>query len=175
MDEEETPGNGAPHDEEPQEVEVDASSQLETLTDKYLRLAADFDNFRKRTIHQLADRDRYASEEAALALLPVLDNLHRAMAHAEDSPDQALAQGVAQVLRDFESALEKLGITQMQAEGEKFNPELHEAVLGEESEDVEDERVVQTLEHGWKLHDKVLRPAKVKVAHPVKRETNGGN
>ena len=136
-----------------------------------LRLAADFENFRRRKAQELIDRSRYASEEAALALLPVLDNLRRALETAPAGEPEGLVNGVRITVRDFEAALERLGVTTVEAEGLPFDPALHEAVLGEESSEVERDTVVQVLQQGYRLHDRLLRPAMVKVAHPAATAT----
>jgi molecular chaperone GrpE len=136
--------------------------------ERYLRLAADFENFRRRKTQELADRSRYAAEDAARALLPVLDNLERAVDHAsQDSGDEGFVDGLRLVARQFEEAMTSLGVTAIDAVGEPFDPRLHEAVTGEESDDVERDTVVAELQRGYRLHDRVIRPALVKVAHPA--------
>ncbi|GAC1338917.1 MAG: hypothetical protein NVSMB29_05410 [Candidatus Dormibacteria bacterium] len=135
--------------------------------DQHLRLAADFENFRRRKAQELSDRSRYASEDAARALLPVLDNLRRALESAPAGEPEGLVNGVRMTVRDFDAALERLGITPVEAEGQPFDPALHEAVMGEESADVERDTVAQELQRGYRLHDRLLRPAMVKVVHPA--------
>ena len=145
--------------------------ELERRQEQYLRLAADFDNFRKRKTQELEDRARYASEAAATALLPVLDNLRRAVEHANTDDETSLRSGIEMVVREFESALETLGIVPIEAVGEPFDPKFHEAIAGEESEDVDVETVVDEVQRGYRLHDRVLRPALVRVAHPARTGT----
>jgi molecular chaperone GrpE len=135
--------------------------------ERYLRLAADFENFRRRKNQELADRSRYASEDAAVALLPVLDNLRRAVAHAaEAGTAEFFVAGLELVVREFEAALQKLGVTPIESEGRPFDPSLHEAIGGHESESVDVDTVVDEVQRGYRLHDRVLRPALVRVAHP---------
>jgi molecular chaperone GrpE len=134
--------------------------------ERYLRLAADFENFKRRKNQELADRSRYASEEAARALLPVLDNLQRAVAHAGESSPDDLVNGLGLVVREFENALGKLGVTPIDALGQPFDPAVHEALGGEESDSVDVDTVGAELQRGYRLHDRVLRPALVRVAHP---------
>ena len=134
--------------------------------ERYLRLAADFENFKRRKNQELADRSRFASEEAARALLPVLDNLQRAVAHAGESSPDDLVNGLGLVVREFENALANLGITPIDALGQPFDPSVHEALGGEESDSVEVDTVGAELQRGYRLHDRVLRPALVRVAHP---------
>ena len=135
---------------------------------RYLRLAADFENFRRRKAQELIDRSRYASEDAAKALLPVLDNLRRAIGHAADVGDEAvMVSGLELVVREFETALEQLGIEPIEAKGRPFDPSLHEAIGGEDSEDVEVDTVADEVQRGYRLHDRVIRPSLVRVAHPA--------
>lgn len=139
----------------------------EVLRDeRYLRLAADFENFRRRKNQELLDRSRYASEDAALALLPVLDNLRRAVAHSGDAPAGDLISGLQLVVREFEVALEKLGVTPIDAVGRPFDPAVHEAIGSEESDSVDMDTVTAELQPGYRLHDRILRPALVRIARP---------
>jgi molecular chaperone GrpE len=145
-----------------------SDARLEDQRQQYLRLAADFDNFRRRSSQEAADRTRYASADAARALLPVLDNLERAVEQAgEGSNGTALLDGVRMVLRQFDEALRALGLSPIPTLGEPFDPTLHEAIAGEERSDVDRDTVVDELQRGWRLHDRVLRPAQVRVAHPA--------
>jgi molecular chaperone GrpE len=134
---------------------------------QYLRLAADFENFRRRSAQEALERARYGGEQAALALLPVLDNLQRAMAHAPEG--DPLLDGVRMVARQFEEALRSLGVTPIEAVGQPFDPAVHQAIGGQESPDVEVDTVLDELQPGYRLHDRVLRPALVRVAHPAAR------
>jgi molecular chaperone GrpE len=150
----------------PEEVAV-ATAPAEA-DERYLRLAADFENFRRRKAQELIDRSRYASEDAAKALLPVLDNLRRAIGHAADAGDEAvMVSGLELVVREFETALEQLGVEPIEAKGRPFDPSLHEAIGGEDSEDVEVDTVADELQRGYRLHDRVIRPSLVRVAHPA--------
>ncbi len=134
---------------------------------QYVRLAADFENFRRRKAQELSDRVRYGSEDAARALLPALDNLRRAVDHAPPGTDDAFLEGVRMTVRQFEDALTSLGITPIEAMGTPFDPSLHEAVAGVESAEVEHDTVVDELQRGYRLHDRVIRPSMVRVAHPA--------
>jgi len=141
---------------------------LEERNSQYLRLAADFENFRRRKGQELADRILYSSEDAARALLPALDNLRRAVDHAPEGTDSAFVEGVRMVVRQFEEALASLGVTPIAAVGAPFDPALHEAVAGVESAEVEHDTVVDELQRGYRLHDRVIRPSVVRVAHPAR-------
>ena len=145
--------------------EVSASSDGQ----RYLRLAADFENHRRRTAQQLLDQQRYSSETAARTLLPVLDNLQRALDHApDDEQAQGFVDGVRMAVRDFEAQLAGLGVVPIESLGTRFDPSRHEAIGSEESHDVDEETVIDELQRGWMLHDRVLRPAVVRIATPAK-------
>jgi molecular chaperone GrpE len=137
-------------------------------SERYLRLAADFENFRRRKNQELADSSRYASEDAAKALIPVLDNLRRAVAHAgEEGASPELVNGLELVVREFDAALHRLGVTPIEADGRPFDPSVHEAIGGEESDSVDVDTVAGEVQRGYRLHDRLLRPALVRVAHPL--------
>jgi len=160
-------GGGA-SDPAEQAAEVEVDELRRTLAERdaqYLRLAADFENFRRRRAQESVERARYASESAALALLPVLDNLQRAIQHAPEG--DPMVDGVRMVARQFEDALREVGVSVIDAEGRPFDPSVHEAIGGEESPEVSEDTVVAVLQPGYRLHDRVLRPALVRVAHPV--------
>ncbi|MDQ6847915.1 MAG: nucleotide exchange factor GrpE [Candidatus Dormibacteraeota bacterium] len=165
-----TPGADRGDTDTDAEVVVEAAAPATTAEpdERYLRLAADFENFRRRKSQELADRSRYASEDAARALLPVLDNLRRAVAHAaEAGTEEFFVSGLELVVREFEAALEKLGVVPIDAVGQPFDPSLHEAIGSVEGGDVDIDTVVDDVQRGYRLHDRVLRPALVRVAHPA--------
>lgn len=161
-------GNGIQRDAAEPQPETETGElrrAVEERDAKYLRLAADFENFRRRAAQESLDRSRYGAESAAISLLPVLDNLQRAIQHAPEG--DPMVDGVRMVARQFEEALRSIGVTPIDAEGQPFDPALHEAIGGEESPEVEQDTVVAVLQPGYRLHDRVLRPALVRVAHPV--------
>lgn len=167
----------APAEAEPESlVEADLETLQQALSDgenRYLRLAADFENFRRRKDQELIDSRRYASDEAARALLPVLDNLRRAVEHApEAGTDDSVVNGLTLVVREFEAALERIGVTTVPGAGAPFDPAVHEAVSGEEG-DVAVDTVLDVLLPGYRLHDRLLRPAIVRVVHPRHTEASG--
>ena len=104
-------------------------------------------------------------------MLPVLDNLRRAVEHAgEAGAEDFFVSGLELVVREFETALERLGVVPVPAVGERFDPTMHDAIAAEESDDVEEDTVVAELVPGYRLHDRLLRPAMVRVvraAHPA--------
>ncbi len=160
---------------DPAEPADDAEALRAALAEKqtqYVRLAADFENFRRRKAQELADRVRYASEDAARALLPALDTLRRAVEHAPADSDKAFLDGVRMTVRQFEEALSSLGVTPIEAVGARFDPSFHEAIAGVESAEVEHDTVVDELQRGYRLHDRVIRPSMVRVAHPAATESS---
>src|ERR1700730_8376871 len=155
----------------PAEVEAEpgaaAAEEPDERDARYLRLAADFENFKRRKAQEIADVRRYESEDAALALLPVLDNLRRAVEHAgEAGAEDFFVSGLQLVVREFETALERIGVTPVAAVGERFDPTMNDAIAAEESDDVEEDTVVAELVPGYRLHDRLLRPAIVRVVRP---------
>jgi molecular chaperone GrpE len=162
------------HDVEqpPVETPQPAESAPEEVDDRdarYLRLAADFENFKRRKGQEVADLRRYESEDAAVALLPVLDNLRRAVEHASEAgAEEFFVSGLQLVVREFETALERLGVVPVPAVGERFDPAIHEAIAAEESDEVDEDTVAAELVPGYRLHDRLLRPAIVRVVHPRK-------
>ncbi|MDA8227055.1 MAG: nucleotide exchange factor GrpE [Desulfitobacterium hafniense] len=129
------------------------------------RLQAEFDNYRKRTQKEKEDTSRFASERILVELLPILDNFERAVDAAQTNQDfKAFSQGVEMILRQMQKVLEKEGLTPIDPVGKPFDPNLHEAVLQVESEDHPENIVVEELQRGYYLKEKVLRPSMVKVS-----------
>jgi molecular chaperone GrpE len=133
---------------------------------RYQRLAADFENYKRRTRQELADRTQYANEELLRKLLPILDNLRRALDHAPEGIDRNWFDGLRMVVRQFEDTLEAQGVSPIPAIGEKFDPSQHEAIAREETDEHEEGTIVEEMQPGYRLHERVLRPTLVKVAHP---------
>ncbi len=132
------------------------------LKDRYLRTLADFENLRKRTEREKADFFRYALAGAMKDILPVLDNFDRALEHAEEGDD--FHKGVLLIYKQLYDMLQKHGLEPIDEEGVHFDPNIHEAVVREEDPDVPSQTVVAVLQKGYFLHDRLLRPALVKVA-----------
>ncbi|MCL6516342.1 nucleotide exchange factor GrpE [Alicyclobacillus sp.] len=138
------------------------ADEVERLRQQLLRAHADFDNFRRRTRQEKEDLQWFANKQLLVELLPVVDNFERALAASGEASD--LRAGVEMVHRQLVGILEKFGVTPVPAVGEKFNPTVHEAVMQEPAgEGAEPGVVVQELQRGYMLKDKVLRPAMVKV------------
>jgi molecular chaperone GrpE len=135
--------------------------------DLLLRTTADFDNFKKRAARERQDAVKYASESLLQKLIPILDNFDMAFsaaAAAKDSANQSLQAGVSMILSQFRNALTEVGLEEIEATGKAFDPNFHEAVSQQETADVPEGQVVQQLRKGYKLRDRLLRPATVIVA-----------
>jgi molecular chaperone GrpE len=129
------------------------------------RTRADFENYQKRTQRDAAQERRYWHAGLALDLLPILDNFERAVAAAKQAGETGpLVQGVAMVQAQVLDVLNRHGITRIEAQGQPFDPNLHQAVMQQPSADQPPNTVVQVLEQGFMIHDRVLRPARVVVA-----------
>ncbi len=143
----------------------EAKAESEQLRDRWMRAAAELENFRKRSIREREEFLRHAQERVVRELLPVLDNLQRALAHANNMEGtQGLLEGIQMIERQFLSALERLGVTPMEVLHQAFDPLRHEAMMQVESEEHEPNTVVQELEKGYLWNDRLLRPAKVAVS-----------
>ena len=133
--------------------------------DRYTRMMADFDNFRKRQRDETSRQIGCAREELILKLLPIVENFRRATESAEAGHSyEALVEGVSLTLRQLTDMLEKEGVEPIDAVGEEFNPELHEAVMRCEPDECPENTVMEVFEKGYTLNGKLLRPAKVRVA-----------
>lgn len=128
-------------------------------------MAADFDNYRKRSRRDIADAERRVQEELLTKLLPSFDNLERAASHAESAADvKALAEGLKMVMRQFTDTLSNLGIERLESVGKPFDPAEHEAVQHVQSNEVPPGAVVQELQAGYRWQGRLLRPALVVVS-----------
>ena len=139
--------------------------------DRLLRQAAELENYKKRSVRERDDAARYANEMLLKDLLPVVDNLERAVAHASGGGNgKPLVEGVEMVLRSLLDTLAKHGVSQMIAVGQSFDPAKHEAIAQVESEDHEPNSVVEELHKGYLLRERLLRPALVSVAKGAKTQ-----
>lgn len=148
------------------ELEI-ANEKISELNDKYLRLYAEYDNFRKRTLREKEARYGDAVIDAAAAILPIGDNLERALASEVSSEDaKKLKEGVEMVMKQFNETLEKLEVKPIKALGEQFDPNLHNAVMHIEDETIDDNTVVEEFMKGYEYKDgRVVRYSMVKVAN----------
>jgi molecular chaperone GrpE len=160
--EETSSAEAAPAEVDPVEQ---ARTELKNVRDQLLRTAADFDNFRKRTRREMADVQKQAREDFLRDLLPVFDNLERATQHAQGTTDVAgLAQGIEMVMRMFHDTLGRLGVERVGAMGMSFDPALHEAIQQVETADHPPGTVTAEVQPGYRLGDRLIRPALVIVA-----------
>ncbi len=142
-------------------------AERDALYDRLARMQAEFDNQRKRMSREQTEYREYALAEAVKQLLPVVDSFDRAI-KAGGGDDQDFRSGVELINRQLHDALAKLGVRPIPAEGEPFDPHLHQAVQMVETDEVEDNHVLEELQRGYKLKDRLLRPAMVRVARDPK-------
>ena len=165
----------APSSEEASADEPSMEALIEErdkLKDQLLRTAADFDNFRKRIKRDLDDVRWRAKEDALRDVLPIIDNLERAVAAAETATDiKAVSDGVKMVLRGFEEISDRMGLKRVEAVGAQFDPNLHDAVQQVETAEHPAGTVVAEVVPGYTLKEKLLRPAMVVVARPPAQPT----
>ncbi|TBL70423.1 nucleotide exchange factor GrpE [Paenibacillus thalictri] len=147
-------------------AELAAALKLaEENNQRFLRAQADFDNFRRRTRDEKEQFAKYASLKLIEQLLPVVDNFERALATSKDNKDfDALLKGLDMTFRQLDQVLATEGLQRMETVGTPFNPEFHQAVMQVESEEHEEGTIVEEMQKGYILKDKVIRPAMVKVS-----------
>jgi molecular chaperone GrpE len=145
------------------------------LEDRLLRLAADFENYKKRVARERQEYVALANERLLGELLPVLDDLERALTAAEEHEEAQLEEGVGLVHRSLAALLERHGVTPIETDG-RFDPHVHEALMSQPSE-AEEGSVIDVVQKGYKLGDRVVRPARVVVAAPAaeKEEADEGD
>jgi molecular chaperone GrpE len=153
-------------------AELEASAA--EAKDRHLRLAADFDNYKKRSRQEQLETIQHASAELIVRLLPGLDDLHKALDHKPAGIDEAWVKGVELSVRKLDEALGAHGLEAIEAVGKPFDPNFHEAIGHEESAEHPEDTVVQVLRRGYRIRDRVLRPALVKVARPPARPVADG-
>jgi molecular chaperone GrpE len=145
-----------------------ARSETRQNAERYVRLAAEMDNMRRRHRQEQTQQLQYANAELISKLLPVLDNFHRALDHAPEDlegPAEQLRTGLLMVVKQFEDILESEGVRVIETEGKFFDPNLHQAVIAEPSEEHDEGEIIAELQRGYTLHDRVLRPSMVRVTH----------
>ena len=133
---------------------------LAAANDKYLRMIAEYDNYRKRSQKEKENSYAQAYCDVISAILPVIDNLERALAYSEG---ETLTEGVKMTMKQFESIMESLGVKAFGARGDEFNPEFHNAVMQTEDPELEENQIADVLQKGYSKGDKIIRYAMVKV------------
>ena len=167
---EETVSESAPKKKSKKQAELDAikaeleakTEELASLNDKYLRMAAEYDNFRRRSVKEREGVYTEAYSDAIAQVLPIIDNMERAAMYSDA---EKVAEGVAMTLKTFSDILGKMGITAFGEAGDEFNPELHNAVMHVEDESLGESVIKEVFQKGYKKGDKVIRYAMVIVAN----------
>nr|WP_070120618.1 nucleotide exchange factor GrpE [Bacillus marinisedimentorum] len=157
-------GTESEAEETPSVEMAELQAKLNETTNRMLRIQADFDNHRRRSKTEKETAEKYRAQSLITDLLPALDNFERAMAVEAVSEDaKSLMQGMEMVYRQLNDALVKEGLEEIKAEGEQFDPHYHQAVMQVQEEGYESNQVVEQFQKGYKLKDRVIRPAMVKV------------
>lgn len=147
---------------EADKAEADAKAAEEQESERYMRLMAEFQNFKRRAAREKSDIHAYANEKIVGELLPVLDNFERAL-QTESGDLEGYAKGMELIFTQLKTALEHAGLSEIPALGEEFDPNVHNAVMTEQSEEHDDGKISKVLQKGYKLNDKVIRPSMVAV------------
>jgi molecular chaperone GrpE len=151
-------------EEAPEEKEEsEAEKQLADMNAKYVRLMADFQNQKKRFEKEKADIYQFANEDIVKSLLEVIDNFERALDASQDDGSK-FREGMEMIFKQLMGALEKAGVSEIKALGEEFDPNFHNAVMMEETDEFESNKVSGVMQKGYTLNSKVIRPSMVKVA-----------
>lgn len=137
--------------------------EVNEYQERYQRLLADFDNYKKREEANKADFKKFASSSLVEKLLPVIDNLDRALAKADEN--DAFVEGVVMTRKELLKVLANEGLEEIPSDGCEFDHNIHQAVLAEDSDEVESNHIIETFQKGYKLNGRLLRPAMVKVAN----------
>lgn len=146
-----------------EEQKGEDTAAFAALNDKYLRICAEYDNFRRRSQKEKESLYGDVKADTLLKFLPVYDNLARALSAATE--DEAYKKGVEMIMTQFNTTMEKLGVTKIESLGEKFDPVFHNAVMHVDDEEKGENEIVEVFQEGFKLGDKVIRFAMVKVAN----------
>tara|TARA_A100001015_G_C14937430_1_gene691070 strand:- start:299 stop:961 length:663 start_codon:yes stop_codon:yes gene_type:complete len=155
-------------DREPtvEENVADAESKYKEIQDRFLRLNAEFDNYKKRMMRENSDRLKYFNMELIKELLPSVDNLERAISHAgdENSDLENMIEGLQMVYKGMQEAFGKFGVSEIESIGKEFDPNCHQAVGMIESQEVPENHVAEECLKGYYLHDRIIRPTMVRVS-----------
>ena len=159
--------------EEPS-AQIALETELQETRDKHLRVAAEFENFKKRTIRERSESVKFANERILRDLLSIVDNLERALHHAKEGSDgQSLLQGVELVHKQCTDLLMRFNVTPVDSVGVQFDPVVHQAVSQVETDEHPENTIADEFQKGYRLHDRLLRPALVTVA--VSKETQSAD
>lgn len=156
--------DNAPEAEKTEEkAEEKTEEKADDGNEKYVRLMAEFQNYKKRVAKEKNDIREYATEKLVMELLPVLDNFERALAASAEDDPAGYAKGMELIFTQMITELQKSGLAEVEAEGQDFDPTKHNAVMTEENEELESGKVSKVLQKGYALNDKVIRPSMVAV------------
>lgn len=144
---------------------IKAEEAAKTSHDRLMRATAEFDNYKKRSERELSEFRKFANERLIKDLLPVMDNLERAVESSTDgSANSGIIEGVEMTLKEIYKVLEKFNLKCLESEGKEFDPNFHQAVLQEETDEHPENVVIKVMQKGYVLHDRLIRPAMVVVA-----------
>lgn len=154
---------------EEKEIDIDFSeldkvkNECKDLSDKYVRLQAEFQNYKKRTEKEKSNLYKFANEKLFIDLLPLMDNMERALSSTETG-SEGIVEGLKMIKKSLDDIFTKNDVKAIEAIGQPFDPDLHHAVMSDESEDHNSEHVIEEYQKGYKLNDKVIRHSMVKVS-----------
>ena len=154
-----------------EELKAQEKAATDELNNKYLRLYAEFDNYKKRINKDKEELIKYGNESLIYELLPIIDSLELALKHALEEPQAGIVQGVEMTLKELQRTLEKFGVSKIEAAGKKFDPSIHHAMTQSEREDLDEKMVAEELRSGYLYRDKVLRPSLVAVSIKPQKNT----
>ena len=150
---------------------ADLEKEAKDNYDRFLRMAADYENYKKRAVREKEDWVKFANEDLLKAILPFIDNLERAVTHAEKVKDTGvLIEGVRLTIQQLVQALGKFGVSPFESVGKAFDPSLQEAILTIPTDEHEPNRVLEEFQKGYLLNDRLLRPAMVSVSRAPEKE-----
>ena len=162
-EEEKEAADGCGENADAEKADSAAAAEEEALNTKYLRLMADFQNYKRRTEKEKNDIYAFANEKIVSELLNVIDNFERALAHGVEG--DSFTEGMNMIFKQLKAVLEKAGVTEIEALGEDFDPNFHNAVMTEDSDRYESGKVIEVLQKGYILNNRVIRPSMVKVSN----------
>lgn len=170
VDEKNTDGLGSPS----QEKDIASlEAALEAEKDRFIRLSAEFDNYRKRKQREIDEFKKFANETVFKQFLPVVDNLERAMASAENNQDlKSLLEGVKLTHKEILKVFQDFNVKLVQADNQLFDPNFHQAVTQKETNEVPENTITDVLQRGYLLHDRLIRPAMVVVSKSTGNDTD---
>lgn len=157
-------GEAAEEEADKAEEASDDDAKYGALNKKYMRLAADFQNFKRRTDKEKSDIYQYANEKIALDIIEVMDNFERALKQGSECEDKKFVEGVEKIYKQLKTVLDKNKIEEIEAKDKEFDPNFHNAVMAEDNPDYESGIVIEDMQKGYTLNGKVIRPSMVKVA-----------